>query len=119
MQILYTSCLCSENKYKDLFGKIIFKPGQQVQKYHRLIVEGLSKIDGVKVKIITTPPTTRLNNKKLFSLYFVYRLKKKTDLSIKEIIRSMFLGMEAYKKGMSYIEWKELNKSKSVNKDIP
>jgi len=65
MKILYAACLCSEDKYNRLFERSKFKPGQQVQKYHRLIVEGLAE-NNINVNTVTVLPVTRLNCPKIF-----------------------------------------------------
>lgn len=65
MNFLYVSCLCSRNIYMKLFNNSKAKPGQQVQKYHRLMAEGLAKNEGVKVKTITALPITRDTNSDL------------------------------------------------------
>lgn len=66
MNILYSSCLCSKNIYKKLFDNSDNKPGQQVQKFHRLIVEGLAKNEEIKVTAISALPITRENTKRIF-----------------------------------------------------
>lgn len=66
MNIIYVSCLCSVEKYNDLFGKAKLKPGQQVQKYHRLLVEGLQMNLHSKVNVVSGLPITRANSKKLY-----------------------------------------------------
>lgn len=68
MRVLYASCLCSKDKYNKIFEKSKFKPGQQIQKYHRLIVEGLAK-NNISVRTITALPITKLNCSKLFIKY--------------------------------------------------
>lgn len=65
MRVLYASCLCSKDKYNGLFEKSKLKPGQQVQKYHRLIVEGLVK-NNISVKTVTALPVTKSNCSKIF-----------------------------------------------------
>jgi glycosyltransferase involved in cell wall biosynthesis len=44
--------------------------------------------------------------KHLFIWYFVYRFAPKTELGRYEILRAEYSGMKAFKKGMSYDEWK-------------
>lgn len=66
MNILYASCLCSKSKYKMLFEGSANKPGQQVQKYHRLIVEGLAQNNIDIVETITALPITRTNCRKKY-----------------------------------------------------
>jgi len=64
--ILYASCLSSKHKYEKLFKDSIIKPGQQVQKYHRLITEGMASGNNVKMKILTSLPITRANCNRVF-----------------------------------------------------
>ncbi|MFR1707968.1 MAG: glycosyltransferase [Clostridium sp.] len=65
MKFLYVSCLCSESKYRELFKDAKIKPGQQVQKYHRLLSEGLIA-NGVHVKVLSALPITRTISKDIF-----------------------------------------------------
>lgn len=65
MQIIYESCACSEEYFNKLFEISNRKPGQQVQKYHRLLMQGLIK-NQVDVKAITSPPITRQATDKLY-----------------------------------------------------
>lgn len=65
MKFLYVSCLCSESKYRELFKNAKIKPGQQVQKYHRLLSEGLIA-NGVPVKVLSALPITRTISKDIF-----------------------------------------------------
>lgn len=65
MNIVYASCTCSKNKYESLFVNSECKPGQQVQKYNRLLIEGLSKNKGVDVNTVSCLPITRQNTKKI------------------------------------------------------
>lgn len=63
LTVLYASCACSEKKYKELFGNVSKKPGQQVQKYHRLFAKGFVQ-NGCKVIMITALPVNWANSKK-------------------------------------------------------
>lgn len=63
MKILYASATCSKHRFSELFfstgtGNI---PGQQVQKFHRLMMDGLASA-GVSVVAITSPPINAANN---------------------------------------------------------
>ena len=58
--ILYVSCTSSEEMYKKLFATIEQKPGQQVQKYHRLFAEGFLK-NNCNICMITALPLNRQN----------------------------------------------------------
>ncbi|MEI8198958.1 MAG: glycosyltransferase [Eubacteriales bacterium] len=65
MKIIYASCLCSKEKFADLFKDSDKMPGQQVQKYHRLIVEGLIE-NNIDVQVVTVLPITRMNCKRIY-----------------------------------------------------
>ncbi|MGM0792396.1 MAG: glycosyltransferase [Bacillota bacterium] len=64
--IIYSVSVCTEKKYKDLFANSKNKPGQQAQKYHRLLVSGLSSNKGVNVNVISKAPVTRSNYKGVY-----------------------------------------------------
>ncbi len=66
MNIIYASCTCSKQRYNTLFANTDFKPGQQVQKYNRLLMEGLAQNEGINVETITSLPITRSNTDRLF-----------------------------------------------------
>lgn len=57
MKINFVSNLISEDLYKSLY-KLSFKPGQQVQKFNRLIVEGFLS-NGVNVECFSLPPASK------------------------------------------------------------
>ena len=65
MHIIYVSNLCTKNTFYKTFENSKLIPGQQVQKYHRLMVEGFSK-NNVNVSTVSALPVTRQNNKKIF-----------------------------------------------------
>lgn len=65
MQLFYLSCACSEQKYAQLFNEIECKPGQQVQKYHRLFARGFA-LNQCDVDMISALPLTRKNYAKSF-----------------------------------------------------
>ena len=66
MDILYISNLCSRDKFKELFERLKIQPGQQAQKYHRLMVEGLAKDKGTSVKLLSAIPINRLMSNNLY-----------------------------------------------------
>lgn len=76
LHIIYISSLCTQSTFKKIFGKSQLKPGQQIQKYHRLIVEGLSKND-IKIVAISAPPITKKNYQKKFFIK-----KNETELGV-------------------------------------
>lgn len=61
MNILYVSVQCSKKKFEQLFQNKESIPGQQTQKYNRLLAEGLSMCDNTKVYALTSVPVTREN----------------------------------------------------------
>lgn len=64
MNIIYASCLCSIETFRRLFSDVSDKPGQQVQKYHRLLTQGL-RLNGLPVHVISALPVNRKNTVKL------------------------------------------------------
>lgn len=66
MKVIYASCLMSERKIQRTFQNATDYDGFQVQKFHRLLVEGF-KLNNCKVAALTVLPVTRNNtNKKLY-----------------------------------------------------
>lgn len=65
MNILYASCLCSEKKFEKLFANSKNMPGQQVQKYHRLLSQGFIQND-CNIFALTLLPISRQISKKIF-----------------------------------------------------
>lgn len=66
MKIIYASCLMTEKKSKKTFDNSTDYDGFQVQKFHRLLVDGL-KLNNSKVEALTVLPVTRNNvRKKIF-----------------------------------------------------
>ena len=61
MNIIFASVQCSTKKFIELFFDSKEKPGQQVQKYDRLLAEGLAMQEGVKVHAVTSLPITQGN----------------------------------------------------------
>lgn len=64
--ILYASVACSQQRYKTLFDKCKIKSGQAVQKYNRLIMEGMAKTQRVSVEAVVSTPISRNTHSKLF-----------------------------------------------------
>lgn len=60
MKVVYASSACSRKRFSELFPALERMPGQQVQKYHRLMREGLVR-NGVPVVALTSAPITRKN----------------------------------------------------------
>lgn len=65
MKIIYASCLMTEKKIKKTFNSEANYDGFQVQKFHKLLVEGL-RMNKCKVDVITVLPVTRNNSLKKF-----------------------------------------------------
>lgn len=66
MKVIYASCLMSERKMQRTFQNATDYDGFQVQKFHRLLVEGF-KLNNCKVAALTVLPVTRNNtNKKVY-----------------------------------------------------
>lgn len=63
MKVIYASCLMSERKMQKTFHNATAYGGFQVQKFHRLLVEGF-KLNNCKVTALTILPVTRSNTKK-------------------------------------------------------
>lgn len=68
MKILYISSLCSQKKFDSIFKHATQKPGQQVQKYHRLIVEGLAHHTEDNITTLSALPISRRTSKQLVFL---------------------------------------------------
>ena len=64
MNVIYVSSLCSAKQYNILFAENKSKGNQQIQKYHRLLVEGIIA-NNIKVKAVTAPSLNREITKKL------------------------------------------------------
>lgn len=64
MKVLYISGLCSRKAYSDVI-KEEQRTGQQLQKFGRLLTEGL-KNNGVEVSVLSKLPVNRKNCKKIF-----------------------------------------------------
>lgn len=66
MHIVYAVTTCSDRLYKELFSEIKNKPAFQSQKYHRLMIEGLSYSADVDV-VATLPLNASLMTSRLVS----------------------------------------------------
>ncbi|NLK29254.1 MAG: glycosyltransferase family 4 protein [Clostridiales bacterium] len=65
MKVVYASSLISTKKFNTLFHQSKFVPGQQAQKYHRLLAEGFS-LNGHETLTLSSLPVTRKNHKQVF-----------------------------------------------------
>lgn len=66
INIVYASFHCSESMFERLFRDSDHKPGQAIQKYNRLLAEGLAQQSGVRVYSICELPITEENYHKKF-----------------------------------------------------
>ncbi|HAG69382.1 MAG TPA: hypothetical protein DCL38_05355 [Lachnospiraceae bacterium] len=64
--IIYSSFMCSKRCFSELFKNAGKKPGQAVQKYNRLLAEGLAALPGIKVYAVSELPVTEDNYNRLF-----------------------------------------------------
>lgn len=65
MRIVFSSNVMHEKDFEALFSNANKIPGQQVQKFHRLFIDGFKK-NGVSVSVISSPPVTPSNYSKRF-----------------------------------------------------
>ncbi len=64
--IIYASFMCSESYFSELFKNSDHKPGQAVQKYNRLLAEGLAADPDTTVYSVSEIPINGNNHKKIF-----------------------------------------------------
>lgn len=64
MNILYVSSLCSPIMFDKLFATAKSKPGIAIQKFHRLLVEGLNE-NGAEVKCLSALSVNRSSHRKI------------------------------------------------------
>ena len=65
MNILYVSSLCSDKRFKSIFESSDYKPQQQAQKFHSLLVKGLmNSVNGLYV--ISRLPINNYNKVKIY-----------------------------------------------------
>ena len=72
---IYASFHCSEKMFRKLFENSEYKPGQAVQKYNRLLAEGLAKCDNTKVTAVSELPITEKN----FSPRWFHRINERIE----------------------------------------
>lgn len=65
MKILYAASVMHSADFEALFTNPETMPGQQAQKYHRLMLEGLAA-NGASVETVTAVPVTRRNHRRLW-----------------------------------------------------
>lgn len=63
-KIIYCSTACTEKTYSDLYGKQNRKPSPQTQKYHLVMLHGLSMQDEVPIAAVTKIPERPENGEK-------------------------------------------------------
>ena len=57
MHIIYAVTTCSNKVYQQLFSHVKKKPAYHIQKYHRLLIEGLAA--SAQVDVVANPPVNR------------------------------------------------------------
>ena len=75
MNIIYVSTLCSERLLSYLFNTSHKTPSQAVQKFHRLLVEGLAMQNQIIVETLSSIPVTSKSHKKRFWLVSQEKVK--------------------------------------------
>lgn len=68
MEYIYVSSTIEEKDFNDYFSRNGRIPGQQVQKYHRLIIEGLKKNGRTVTALSALPITRELSKEKIIKL---------------------------------------------------
>lgn len=66
MDLLYASKVCSQRKFQEVFESTSVKPGQSIQKYHRLMLDGLRKNLGDSINVMAAIPVSRRSSKQLY-----------------------------------------------------
>lgn len=79
IKTLYLSALSSEKLISDIYNKTHVNPGFAVQKFSRLIVEGIKR-NGVEIVALSVPPITRQYEKKM-----LVKSKEETENEIKYV----------------------------------
>jgi hypothetical protein len=99
MNIIYVSSLCSEEKYNKLYSDNSHKIDQQIQKYHRLLVEGFTE-NKIEVTTISAPPINLENTKKriIFAESEKYGLINYNYLTILNVplLRNLFIFISSF-----------------------
>lgn len=65
MKILYISSVCSPKVLEYIFNTAIIKPGQAIQKFHRLLIEGFSKNKKIcEIEVLSSLPISPAGHKR-------------------------------------------------------
>lgn len=65
MKILYISSVCSPKVLEYIFNTAIIKPGQAIQKFHRLLIEGFSKNKEISdIEVLSSLPISPAGHKR-------------------------------------------------------
>jgi len=65
MKILYISSVCSPKVLEYIFNTAIIKPGQAIQKFHRLLIEGFSKNKEIcEIEVLSSLPISPAGHKR-------------------------------------------------------
>lgn len=128
MNIIYASSMCSKKTFFSLFCNQIITSGQQVQKYHRILVRGLaehpetkvtalSKIplgngDDIRADVIVRKPNEHYKN---LNIYYVSYYRFPYVGNIIQVIESFFKAWLLLKKNeKAYIVTDILNVSMNI-----
>jgi len=66
IEILYVSKLCSKRQFDELFKSCRIKPQQQAQKFHHLLLSGLSEHSNIQITAMSGLPLSRAINKRIW-----------------------------------------------------
>ena len=61
-KMVYVSNMCSEKKLQELFQENFHGVPQQIQRYHRILVDGLSKREHFQLDVLSALPITKNNS---------------------------------------------------------
>jgi glycosyltransferase involved in cell wall biosynthesis len=119
MDILYISTLCSKKFFNQLYENTKIKPQQQAQKYHKLMVEGLSQNEGVTVTVLSAIP---LNSSMTEKLYYKAEIENENGIEYNylpffriPILRHAWLFILCFFK---VLKWSQFNKQGIIICDV-
>ena len=76
--IIYASVACSQEFFENHFNESGALPGQEVQKYNRLIIEGLAKNQDILVETVTSVPVSWATN---INFFYKGKTENKNDIT--------------------------------------
>lgn len=112
MNILYVSSLCSDKKFVQIFTSSKIKPGQQSQKFHKLLTRGFKNLNN-DIYVMTALPISRLASDKTW-----FPTQKEKEMNIEyhylpfvnyPIFRHVFIFLASF---FSCIVWNIKNRKK-------